>query len=202
MRPSKLLLVVMSVTSLVAVMTGSAVARQLELSERDLRATFPRWEISNAFGTAKCELTLEMTMHERRITKTAELLIGFVTRAAITACAMGTANLQIETLPWHIRYESFTGTLPNITRLNTRVIGMAWNIREPIFGVMCLIRTSAGEPARLIFSREAGSVLTEATLGGEIASGPECMGIRTRIAGTTNSLTVLERVERVRLRLI
>lgn len=202
MRLPKMILAVAGATLIAAVTVATASARQLELSNTDLRATFPTWEITNPFGgVARCELTIEFRFHERRIAKVIESLIGSITRAALGPCAQGAAVIQAETLPWHIRYESYNGTLPNITSLNTRVVGMGWNITEP-GTIRCLIRTTVAQPARLIFNRGAGGVLTQATWGGEINTGPECFNGRARIAGASNALTVLGRLERVTVRLI
>ena len=64
-----------------------------------------------------------------------------------------------ETLPWHVRYDSFAGTLPDITSVSLRVIGMALLVR-PTGLLSCLYQTESGAPARLVAVRETIGVIT------------------------------------------
>jgi len=191
MRLCKMLCAVAGAVLVAAMCVPTASARQFNLSERDIRATFPTFEITGPIGSVRCPLTLEIRMHERRITKLVELLIGEVTAAALGVCPAGRAGIQVESLPWHVRYASFAGTLPNITSFTTKIVGMEWNITEPTFMLRCLIRTTAGEPVTLIFTRENSGALVQARLGGEILTGTECSRIRARVTATSNALTVL-----------
>jgi hypothetical protein len=99
-----------------------------------------------------CPVTVEGTFHSRTITKTTEQLIGYVTRAIVNEprCiflnGMEGLSIQTSSLPWHIRYESFTGPLPTITRLNLRLALVGYIVRA--FGVNCLFKSSATSPAR------------------------------------------------------
>jgi hypothetical protein len=63
-----------------------------------------------------------------------------------------------ESLPWHIRYKSFTGTLPNITTVGVELSGERyWFESEFIgFGVRCFYTTSI--PSTI--NREAGGAIT------------------------------------------
>jgi hypothetical protein len=79
-------------------------------------------------------------------------------------------TLLSETLPWHVQYSSFAGTLPNITTLNLSVLGASINVREPIFGILCLGRSAAERPMTLGATREAGGLLTTAAAGGTIST--------------------------------
>ena len=102
------------------------------------------------------------------------------------------------TLPWHVRYTSFAGTLPNISRINTTVSGMNFNIREPTFGVECL---AANATAGLNYTRVVGGgVLTGGDIEGrEIET--SC-GIREELSGGSTSLTVLGAATRITVTLI
>src|SRR4029077_15272287 len=101
------------------------------------------------------------------IAKVAGQLTGFITTARLGPCASGTATILQETLPWHIQFVSFTGTLPNITAMTRSLVGGGFRVRE-IGGVTCLTRSTATNPMRGILNIGAGGVITGARLGGTI----------------------------------
>jgi hypothetical protein len=95
-------------------------------------------------------MTLEGSFHSRTMTKTAGALVGYITRATIKRpCTGGTVwahngetnevlgGTVSNTLPWHVRYNSFTGTLPNITAIAYELINVGYVVREGAFGVLC-----------------------------------------------------------------
>jgi hypothetical protein len=96
---------------------------------------------------SSCPITLEGSFHSATISKVANALIGHVSRASIGACSTeGRASILAETLPWHVRYRGFTGTLPTISGVGLSIVGMAWRItRIPLFGE-CLSRSTAERP--------------------------------------------------------
>lgn len=151
---------------------------------------------------AICALTLEGSFHERRTAKVAESLVGFVTRAGFGGCSTGSATVLTETLPWHVRYMAFTGTLPNISSIRAKIVGAGVQVRENVFGITCLLRSSAAEPTIATFNREALGALSTVTLNGEIASGAECGGVRGGVSGTSNTLTVQSSATRITITLI
>jgi hypothetical protein len=63
---------------------------------------------------------LEGTFHSNTIAKVANSLIGYITRATFNTpgCVQEEGSTRAlvlqETLPWHIRYSGFIGTLPNV----------------------------------------------------------------------------------------
>ena len=61
-------------------------------------------------------------------------------------------------MPWHVRYESFTGTLPNLTSIALRVIGLSYTWRFSEFFPNCLYRSTEAAPARWIASIETGVI--------------------------------------------
>jgi hypothetical protein len=134
---------------------AGAAAQRLESSNSSVRATFP--ELTLGTGATEeepkiiCPLTLEGSFHSTVISKEPERLIGYVTRAIINEgrCrSSGVEGVTIlpETLPWHIRYESFAGSLPAITRINQRVILASFRFRGA--GVFCLYKSTVVSPVR------------------------------------------------------
>jgi hypothetical protein len=174
MKLGKLLLAVVGVTVLLGALVSSASASRLSASEGRLRAIWTRMGITGGFGTINCELTLEGSLHSRSIAKTSGTLIGYITGAAIrNTCGNFQLTVLRETLPWHVTYRSFAGTLPNISGFSTSISGFAMRLRETAFGASCLLLSSAERPVLMTYSRQtATGVLSSATLGGTIPCEP------------------------------
>lgn len=156
------LTVIVTAIALAAVVT-TASANRLSLSENAFRVVFPEPTGEPPPHIILCAATFEGTFHARTFSKTSGSLVGYITRAAFReeTCRGGKMIVLSELLPWHLQYESFTGTLPNITSFSTKVIGMAILAEFAAFpGSRCLITTTAEHPARAIFAREARGVLT------------------------------------------
>ena len=170
MKLCKLLLTVVGATVLLGALISTASANHLSSSTQSFSARWTSFEFIGGFGSMRCSLTLEGSLHSRTINKTPELLIGFITRASIGPCPSGSATILQASLPWHVRYASFAGTLPNIANITTRIIGLAYQIREPSFGITCLLTSTAASPAAATYTLTSGSV-TRITLGGSIPCG-------------------------------
>ena len=168
MKLSKLLLAVVGATVLLGAFVSSASARNLSINTRGINASWTRMNFRGGLGTVECEVIINGTGHSNTIAKTPGLLIGFVTAANVTRCARGSATVLRETLPWHVQYDSFSGTLPNITNIRTRVIGGSYRVQEPVFGINCLSRTSTAEPSYGTYNREVGGRVTSASVSGSI----------------------------------
>ncbi|HEV7774749.1 MAG TPA: hypothetical protein VGO48_15820 [Conexibacter sp.] len=180
------MLVVVGATVLLAALVGTASAGRLSTSSLGIKATFARINFAGGVGTVECEIVVEGAFHERSISKTRGTLSGFLTSARITRCARGGVTVLTETLPWHLRYDSFTGSLPNITGIRAGIVGVAFRIREPSFGIECLSRTTAEEPGTILFNRETGTGATiSASVGGTVRCGG---GFTGTFSGTTSSL--------------
>ena len=138
MRPThkhlQALTATLTATILLAAATHTATARSLSFNTQTIRATWSSLEFAGAV-TVRCRLTLEGSFHTRTTAKVARTLIGAITRATIDEanCTNGTGRPRNETLPWHLTYEGFAGTLPNINavfalisrfRLNAIVPGL------------------------------------------------------------------------------
>lgn len=155
---SRLLLTAAGAALAMALAVGTATANRLQTSSQTFRSTFVDLGFIGSNGSQIfCALTLEGSFHSRTITKMPDLLIGYVTNAvAASPCRTGTVRILPETLPWHIRYLSWTGTLPtNITGISVYVIGAGISI-EPGFFFSCLALTTAAAPAHFQFAREPG----------------------------------------------
>ena len=137
-------------------------------------------------GTVECEVILNGTSHSNTIAKTANSLIGFITAGNVNRCSRGSATILRETLPWHVQYASFTGTLPVIGSISTRVIGGSYRVQEPTFSINCLSRTSTTEPSFGTYNRNtATGAITSATVSGSIRCG-EFNGV---LEGNSSSIT-------------
>jgi hypothetical protein len=186
------------------VIAGPAAARSLRFSTTDFRETWRTISFIMGGSTVECELILEGRFHNTTVNKVLNALIGRVTRAMVANCVGGTANVMAETLPWHIKYGGFTGTLPRITGIRRTIIGVSISL-NPGFGT-CVYRTSATNPAATIWSVEAGGGLTSSrfdeTLEIPSESGGICAFTKKRVAGTTTTLTVLGTNNRITVTLI
>jgi len=123
--------------------------------------------MTGGFGTIECEVVIESSFHTRTFAKTANRLIGYVTGANIPRCARGGATIARETLPWHVTYREFSGTLPNITEIGRNLINATIIAREPTFGQTCTIRSTPANPATIRTIIEMGRIIRE-IIGGTI----------------------------------
>ncbi|MBS1869465.1 MAG: hypothetical protein JSS99_07350 [Actinobacteria bacterium] len=132
----------LAATALLVALATTASARQFETSETRIRVVFRPLIFQSTEGSDRisCTVTLEGTFHYRTIAKVERSLIGYITRAAIDTanCASSPAGIQLrvltETLPWHVQYVDFSGTLPEV-RPRIRVINLGFDeIRVPILG--------------------------------------------------------------------
>jgi hypothetical protein len=192
---------------------GTAAASRLQVrgAERGFRITWTNVEFEAGFGfggefaAARCPVTLEGSFHSSTIRKIARALIGYVTRAAVNegACREFStetfhAKLRFlsETLPWHVRYESFTGRLPTITAVNVGFVGVALEVFEIVLEETCLYTSTAESPLRAGFTINERGVVTAMRLdatttiplhGGSGFCRPET-GFRYNGVGTASQL--------------
>jgi len=183
MKLSKLLLAVVGATVLLGGLVSSASARNLSVSEQRATALWTRWNFSGGFGTIECEVKLSRSFHTRTFTKTVNSLIGYVTEGTILRCTRGGITINQASLPWHLRYRSFTGTLPAITGRSETVTGAEWTIREPTFGVTCTVRRESS--SMIVSYTLSGGTITSAALSGE----SPCGGFTGRTEGSTTNVT-------------
>lgn len=188
MRSCKLLLTTVTAGAVLGACIGSASARSFSTTTQTWRATFLRVSFQGVFGNISCQVTLEGSLHSRTIAKSVGALIGYVTRASLGPCAEGRATILRESLPWHVRYASFTSALPNITLIGVSVVGASFRIQEPLSG--CLATTTAFNPATITLSRgtATGAILT-ATVGGSIPT--DCFGLVGTLSSFSATVSVL-----------
>ena len=142
---SKLALAALAAATLLGLALSSASAGNLSVSNRQFRAI---WSPFRMFGEGgieaevRCPVTIEGSFHSSTTHKVLAALVGYVSRAisgAGSACAGGSATMLSETLPWHVTYQGFSGTLPRITRIRLFVRRVAF-IVEPGLSIRCLYR--------------------------------------------------------------
>jgi len=173
------------------IMTASATARRLVFSSQQIQFDWTQivWQGSGLAVT--CPITLEGSLHERTIDKTPEALVGYITRVIVggPVCRGGEVRALTETEPWHIRYESFEGRLPDITGINFASIGV--NILRRIiiggFPVSCLYTTSSTSRMTLRLNRNTATrAISSVTAGGAIRS--NTFGCPTAMMSGTGSV--------------
>jgi hypothetical protein len=130
-----------------AVTVGTTSANRLEFSNQPFRASWSSatFTLMEGSGVVRCPLTLEGSLHSRVVSKVVGSLVGYLTRApSQIVCTGGEFHFLTETLPWHVRYDSFTGTLPRISTVRLRFVGFSlWLLW---FQTRCLYRSTAERP--------------------------------------------------------
>jgi hypothetical protein len=167
-----------------AILVSAATATRLSSSSQTLRATFARVSFTGAIPL-ECAVTLEGSLHARTIAKTVSALVGLITRATVGVCPRGSATILQASLPWHVRYTSFTGTLPNIATIRTTVTGAEFQLREPTFGITCLAANATVTDSYFL---TAGVITNAEISSGEIVT--NCAELPLRLRSTTGTVTV------------
>jgi hypothetical protein len=191
MKVCKLLLAAVGAIVLLGALVSSAGARNFSVSNQSMRVSYREVTFTGGATDTRCQVTLEGSLHRTTMPKVSGSLIGYITSAILGPCETGTSTILRETLPWHIRYHGFAGTLPNITLIRTHIIGFAWRFRE-VFGTNCLIRSTAAEPVMATFHRRIETHrLEEVTLNGSIRTGPECLEVFKTIGSDLAKVSLL-----------
>jgi hypothetical protein len=143
---TKLILAGITATLLITLAATNATARNISISHGELfSATWRQLQFKSGLGTAaECDITLEGSFHYRTFMKVREALVGYITRAIAGNCLTGSATVLTTNLPWHIRYQSFESTLPNITGIRLRLILAEFRLRAALGE--CLVRSTSLEP--------------------------------------------------------
>jgi hypothetical protein len=206
---------------LLALGVQTAGAGRLASTNRMIRVVFRSLSFQSSGGIeVNCPVTLEGSFHSRTLSKVLNSLQGFISRAVVGAagCASGTFSFLngvenvSNTLPWHVTYGSFAGTLPNMTSIRLNVIGLAVRVRDSPLGfpIDCLFLSSAAAPAPGSLLREAGGTVTgwrSAFTDGAIAKHseitPPCPStINWGTTGEAGRVTVLGSTEAIDMTLI
>ena len=158
-------------TTLLALLATAAPARNFSISNQNFRVAWSEIEFATEIATIRCAITLEGSFHYRTLIKRERILIGYITAAvARRPCTNGEAwsangreahprlGTLANSLPWHVTYEGFAGTLPNITDIR-------FLLRGGRFKVHCAFNTiglygDANDNITGRAFREAGGAIT------------------------------------------
>jgi hypothetical protein len=198
-------LLLASVLATVLLPSAMASASRLGLSANTFRIVSGEGERP---GFVICPLTLEGSFHSTTLLKVFRGLIGLITRAAMNEerCNGGSGRYLAETLPWHLQYAGFAGTLPNISAIGTRVIGLGIVVTR--LGVTCLYRTTDATPGILIWNRELGGAIRSIRWGeneripSTQVENELCRTMTTNLIGTSEIVTELESTRLITVTLI
>lgn len=147
-----------------------------------IRATARSLTFSESEGAITAEITLEGSLHRGATPKVERVLSGFVLtvntancRAIFFACTVRVLNL-----PWHMRYVSFRGTLPNITGIRLEMTGV-FLLEIPIARKRCLyfgtIQADTSNPVtRLVVLPNTASLVTDLNGGSRCEATGEFSG--------------------------
>jgi hypothetical protein len=213
---SRIALAALTAALALAVATAPASANRIEFNDGGFLF---KWEAANrllfnAFGfSAQCEFRMKGVFHSRTITKSEGALIGRVTESRIRqSCAINRAFIlnalagegSPTSLPWHLKYRSFTGRLPTIGTITFEVVGLSILVETAL--EMCLYRTTNEEPFTFIATVEVGGNITairaDETETIVVTEGPEEFCQPLTPFGTGREITTLTSKEiplRVRL---
>ncbi|MBS1869308.1 MAG: hypothetical protein JSS99_06560 [Actinobacteria bacterium] len=145
------------------VAAGNAFGGRLSVNERTFNAYWSELTFRTEGISTACHVYITGSLHAATFAKTRGLLVGYATSGFLpTETCRGTEGARPTpldaSLPWHIKYNSFTGTLPRITGINFDVVGMSFQVT--ILGVSCLYRSTAESPARVIANLSAEGTVT------------------------------------------
>ncbi len=147
----------MSVLSL-GVLASAAPARNLSISNVTWKVTYNpmNFEAEGVGLRIQCPVTLSGSYHARTFGKVAGALIGYLNAATVNEAACtgeGTVEFDRTSLPVAIRYSAFTGTLPNITEISTRMIPPRITNNWVFLFWRCTYATGVGESVTRTLAR-------------------------------------------------
>ena len=183
-RSTRTFLMLVGTAATLGLLVGNAAANHLSTSSRSMRSTWTSVEFIEPLGGAiRCSLTLEGSLHSATITKTPELLVGFITRASISnPCSGGEAAVLPEGLPGHLRYAGFTGTLPNITSVILDMV--SWSFRVTGSFGRCLFSVGVTHSIVQKYKLNANHAVSGVELSGSITSSENCGPFGERVTDT------------------
>ncbi len=207
-RRCGLFLTCLATACVLALAVATASANRLSVTNQSISITWSALRFNE--GRAVCPVTLEGSLHGRTFAKVTSSLIGSIVRARTSRCSVGTAVLlsaedgQTSTLPWHVRYASFSGTLPAITAMRWHIVGFSYRIVKEL--ELCLYASTAERPALLDLSRGEGGALTTARFFGTeaipLAAGNVVVCEQSGLLGGAGEVTLQGLPTRVTLTLI
>jgi hypothetical protein len=158
MRTRTFLLAALLATGVLAISAAGSAAGRLSLDDQDFRIVWTNLSfITDVVPpeeqplTVECPVTLAGSFHGATTTKTLNRLLGSVTSATVgdASCTGGRASFLAGTLPWHVLYVSFSGTLPRMTGVRLALSAPGFRITNGLFELIgltdCLWRVGPGE---------------------------------------------------------
>jgi hypothetical protein len=213
---TRLLLGALTAALALASALSTAAANRLSISNVNFRTVWRPLTFSSseegAGITLACNLTLEGSFHSNTTEKVRGRLIGYVTKAAMGHPCSGTGeawtNNGVEeaglgviasTLPWHLTYEGFEGTLPTI--IGIRLLARPrYTVRAPMVGLCSYEGNAEGvvnlnragvvashtPDSRVAIGKVSGGILCAAS--GFFAGNPEASTVT--VLGSTQTITI------------
>jgi hypothetical protein len=151
-KRTKLIICGLAVALALAAAVNTATARRIEVSEQRFLVLFRELTFAAGGNNVVCPVNIEGSFHSRTISKVSGQLIGYITEAIVNHPCItnnGWALNGIEviqgvrsanTLPWHILYINFVGTLPNIREIEVSLVNAQFRVE--VFGVLCLYKST------------------------------------------------------------
>jgi hypothetical protein len=198
---------------LLAAAIGTASARNLSVSNQSFRVTWSRLDFEGRLGIpTQCQVTLEGSFHSRTIAKVLRALIGAITRAAVKTESCTGGRATISGTPWHVTYQGFTGTLPNITAIVIALERYRFIIERPAeLSPTCSYGNSTDSTQGSVALNTSGEATTLTPVAGRNvatlieARNEEFFGrcpSAGELSGASTSLTLLGTTTRIRVTLI
>ena len=170
------------------VIAGNGAARRWSFEGQTFRVVWNPMNFRPAIGTViRCRVTLGGSFVERDMAKVTGSTIGRINEASIEGCVEGEGEMRFlaERLPWTLKYQSFTGILPNIQQILTTFGAMEFRWRTGLFST-CLFPGNE-VPVAFVFGWEAlgrERDLVRANLSEAITlNSSDCAGVSLRVGG-------------------
>jgi hypothetical protein len=115
---TKVIITTIAAAALFASLAATAPARNISLTNRNIRVTFEPILFNSSTATVSCRVTVEGSFHSATISKVNRALIGYISRATTDQGTCRSSSFSItgrvrqETLPWHLTYLGFRERLP------------------------------------------------------------------------------------------
>jgi hypothetical protein len=203
----KHIITALAATALFASLAATAPARNISLTNRNIRVTFNPIIFNNEVARVSCRVTVEGSFHCATISKVDRALIGYISRATIEQETCRSSSFALAgrvrqaTLPWHLAYLGFRGRLPEAIEIDlVENAGFEMN-NVPLIGTCNYSATAdlfvGGPTGGAINEGNASARMNEATRQRSETSGcPE-----GTFATTTAPITLLGTTTGIRLRL-
>lgn len=203
---SKLLIAAIAATALLGMAANAASARRFEIPnwEKGFKISWRPMTVIAGGNEIRCPVILEGEYLVHEFIKRAGTRIAKVTEARTGVCERGQLILKRESLPWERTYQSFTGTLPNITSIRVRTIGIGFRVEN---GMMeCTGTAGAERPGSDIALVTSGEITGDEAESGariETSGGFFCtFPGEASFSGPAEGISVKTGPEGIRIRLI